>query len=129
MYCLITQSLKDYIILIFVFQQKPEENSVPPVTSIPESVIGLSYLLKIFCMIHTQIAMMIRAAKIPTSPFAIISSAIIKFSIITVFPPFSFYKYEATMLITRPPATTDAICPDTFAPAACMIMIFPGDSS
>ena len=45
------------------------------------------------------------------------------------FPPFSFYKYEATMLITRPPATTDAICPDTFAPAACIIMIFPGDSS
>ena len=53
--------------------------------SIPESVIGLSYLLKIFCMIHTQIAMMIRATKIPASPFAIISNAIIKFSIISHF--------------------------------------------
>ena len=101
---------------------------MPPVYSIPESIIGLSYLLKIFCMIHTQIAMMIRATKYRP---ALCHNLQCNHKILhhIAFPPFSFYKYEATMLITRPPATTDAICPDTFAPAACIIMIFPGDSS
>lgn len=45
-----------------------------------------------------------------------------------IFPPLAYSKL-VTRLITIPPAITEAICPDTLAPAACINIILPGSSS
>ena len=58
--------------------------------------------------------------KIPPIPFPMISRAIKKFSII-VFPS---YKNLVTRLMTRPPAMTEAIWPDTLAPTFFVIAYF-----
>ena len=75
-------------------------------------------------MITTQPIMIRMDTKIPPIPFPMISRAIKKFSII-VFPS---YKNLVTRLMTRPPAMTEAIWPDTLAPTACIRIIFPGSS-
>lgn len=72
------------------------------------------------------------AVKIPAIPFAMISSAIMIFDVFidkTLLIIKIFYKNFVTRLITMPPAITEAICPDTLAPAAYMRITFVGSSS
>ncbi len=81
-------------------------------------------------IINTTIMIRMIAVKIPAIPCPMIFSVAKKVSIVViVFKPPLNQRKLVTIWITRPPAITEAICPDTFAPAACIRIILPFSSS
>jgi len=57
-------------------------------------------------------------ANIPSIPLPMIGRELMRFSILKL--RFIFVSFYPTIASMSPPAITDAICPDTFTPTACI---------
>ena len=67
---------------------------------------------------HTIIIAVTR--KIPKSPLSIMGKVDKNCSVLSIFVPPKKQRYAGIKLRINPPAITDAICPDTFAPIVCI---------